>query len=366
MTNEENPTGWRRTILDDPYRERFLAKARALGIRFSEEAERKGSSPRWPSVSSLAPRLAAGLAIVVLAAASIFTYQGLKREIERQGARIAGLDEELSALSGKRALLQSRLAAETQSTASRESEIANLRNERVAAIARANDLEGQLTKAKTNTDALQVELAQSSVTTGDLQSRLQADERRLANSEAEAHDLRVESASHVDNTTALRTEVEQLSAQLKAARETDARDQQLLAAGKDIRDLMGARQLHVIDVFDANGEGNNSKVFGRVFYTEGKSLVFYAFNLGHAEGASGRVSYVAWGKQQDAATPARELGIFYVDNVNQQRWVLRFDNPMVLREISSVFVTIEHDNVSQRPTGQPLLYAYLHTPANHP
>lgn len=364
--NEGNSTEGRAMVLDDGYRERFLAKARELGIRFSAEAE-GGEASLWrPAVSSLAPKLAAGLAMMAVAAASILTYQGLQRRLEQQRGQAAGLDRELSVLSGKRDLLQSRLAAETQLIAALESETATARKQRAAAITRANELEGQLTEAKTNTEALRMELAKSKVRTGDLQSRLQADEARLADLGAEAHDLRLENAKHADNTAALRDQIEQLSAQLQAAQDTAARDQQLLAAGKDVRDLMGARKLHVIDVFDADGEGNNSKVFGRVFYTEGKSLVFYAFDLGNANRSNGQVSYVAWGEQPDPAVPARQLGIFYVDDINQRRWVLRFDNPKVLREINSVFVTTEYDSVSHRPTGPMLLHAFLHTPSNHP
>jgi hypothetical protein len=56
-------------------------------------------------------------------------------------------------------------------------------------------------------------------------------------------------------------------------------DRQLLSAGHDITDLMGARNLHIINVHDADGSGQDRKSFGRVFCTEGKSLIFYAFDL---------------------------------------------------------------------------------------
>jgi hypothetical protein len=40
---------------------------------------------------------------------------------------------------------------------------------------------------------------------------------------------------------------------------------------------MGARELHIVDVFDTDGKGRTKKPFGRAFYTQGKSLIFYEF-----------------------------------------------------------------------------------------
>jgi len=60
------------------------------------------------------------------------------------------------------------------------------------------------------------------------------------------------------------------------------------------------------------------------------------------------------------------LGIFYVDDQKQNRWVLKFDDPDVLTEIDSVFVTVEPPGGSAKPTGHKLLYAYLKANPNHP
>jgi hypothetical protein len=48
---------------------------------------------------------------------------------------------------------------------------------------------------------------------------------------------------------------------------------------------------------------------------------------------------------------AVSLGIFYVDDQKQNRWVLKFEDPRVLAEIESVFVTVEPQGGSARPTG---------------
>ena len=54
---------------------------------------------------------------------------------------------------------------------------------------------------------------------------------------------------------------------------------ELLAHDRDIRDLMGARDLYIAEVYDVAGTGETQKPYGRVFYTRGKSLIFYAYDL---------------------------------------------------------------------------------------
>jgi len=46
--------------------------------------------------------------------------------------------------------------------------------------------------------------------------------------------------------------------------------------------------------------------------------------------------------------------------------VLKFEEPRILAEIDSVFVTVEPPGGSARPTGHKLLYAYLKANPNHP
>jgi len=159
--------------------------------------------------------------------------------------------------------------------------------------------------------------------------------------------------------------IRELSEKLDAQTVIIERERQLLAAGKDIRDLMGARNLHIIDVFDVDGNGATRGRFGRVFYTEGKSLIFYAFELG-TERVSAYHSFQAWGWREPAGKTVQSLGIFSTDDKSQSRWVLKFDDPAVLAQIDSVFVTIEPTGGSRRPTGEKLLSAYLNGQANHP
>jgi hypothetical protein len=141
--------------------------------------------------------------------------------------------------------------------------------------------------------------------------------------------------------------------------------QELLEHDRDIRELMGARQLYMADVRDVSGAGTN-KTYGRVFYTKGKSLIFYAFDLDAQPRVQNASSFQAWGRKGPDKQQARSLGVFYEDNVSKKRWVLKADDPKTLVDIDAVFVTVEPNGGSQHPSGKQLLFAYLRISPNHP
>jgi len=165
----------------------------------------------------------------------------------------------------------------------------------------------------------------------------------------------------------LETQINQLSAQLRELDSASQRQEQYLASDRDIRELMGARQLYIADVFDIDPQGKTKKPFGRVFYTRGKSLIFYAFDLDQQPGYREAKAIQAWGRPGSTQATPVSLGVFYVDNESNRRWVLKSDDPKVLEEIDAVFVTLEPKGGSKKPTNKPFLLAYLHTaPPNHP
>jgi len=47
---------------------------------------------------------------------------------------------------------------------------------------------------------------------------------------------------------------------------------------------MGARELYVAEVSDVAGNGKTKKPFDACFYTKGKSLIFYAYDLDQQPG----------------------------------------------------------------------------------
>jgi hypothetical protein len=154
---------------------------------------------------------------------------------------------------------------------------------------------------------------------------------------------------------------------LRDRENTIDQQQELLAHDRDIRDLMGARDLYVAEVYDVERTGETKKAYGRVFYTRGKSLIFYAYDLDQQPGVKTASTFQAWGRRGPDWQEALNLGVFYVDNASRKRWVLRFDDPKALAQIDAVFVTVEPNGGSHKPTSKkPLLFAYLHIDPNHP
>jgi hypothetical protein len=141
---------------------------------------------------------------------------------------------------------------------------------------------------------------------------------------------------------------------------------QLLAHDRDIRELMGARDLYIAEVYDVAGTGETKKPYGRVFYTRGKSLIFYAYDLDRQTEAKKANTFQAWGRRGPDRQQAINLGIFYEDNDARKRWILKCDDPKTLAQIDGVFVTVEPNGGSHKPSGKSLLFAYLRIDPNHP
>jgi hypothetical protein len=146
----------------------------------------------------------------------------------------------------------------------------------------------------------------------------------------------------------------------------NAKQQVLLDHDRDIRELMGARDLYIAEVHDVAGTGETDKTYGRVFYTKGKSLIFYAYDLDQDADLKTASTFQAWGSRGIDKEQALSLGVFYEDNTSKKRWVLKFDDPKTLAKIDAVFVTVEPHGGSHHPSGKQLLFAYLRVNPNHP
>jgi hypothetical protein len=147
---------------------------------------------------------------------------------------------------------------------------------------------------------------------------------------------------------------------------TIADQQDLLAHDRDIRELMGSRNLYIVEVYDVAKTGQTNKPFGRVFYTKGKSLIFYAYDLDQQPGVKTASSFQVWGSASANQGRAVSLGVFFEDSVANKRWVLKAENAQSLEQIDAVFVTIEPKGGSQKPSGKPVLFASLKNSPNHP
>ena len=238
-------------------------------------------------------------------------------------------------------------------------------------------LRAQLEARLSEIDHLKTELAKSEKSRSlDEAQRVQffQDHQTLTQQlEAAQHDLedtreKLSSATSQENATnqALEQNVDQLNASVRERDQEVTRERQLLDKDRDIRELMGSRDLYIAEVYDVAKTGDTEKPFGRVFYTKGKSLIFYAYDLDQQPGLRDASTFQAWGRVGQDRDRAVNLGILYQDNANRKRWVVKSDNPRTLAEIDAVFVTVEPNGGSAHPSGKPLLFAYLKIQPNHP
>lgn len=118
---------------------------------------------------------------------------------------------------------------------------------------------------------------------------------------------------------------------------------------------------------DTDTGGATKKPFARAFYTEGKSLVYYAYDQSQRKADDAKFSYVAWGEHNGNKASINKIGLLFHDDQTQRRWSLNFADPEALAEIDSVFITLERtDEDVAQPKGKRMLTAYLGTPPNHP
>ena len=333
--------------------DRFVRRASAAGIAFSPAVTRLNSSP--------APYLSLGAVAGVLATLLIAFLYGspAPRPASQQGneQNTSQAQQQLEQLKGKNSALDTAVSQLQRSLSEQQRASENLRAQVARLTAAANN--------SRHDDALQAEIARSARVLEDTEARAKTQEKLLADTKAELARVTEAHASDQASMVADQVRINELSEQLKTTAANIDMDRQLASAGKDVRDLMGARQLHVVDVRDTLPNGKSGKAFGRVFLTEGKSLIFYAFDLTDAKRIDAKQTFQVWGQQEGKPGSPRSLGFLYVDDKAQRRWALKTEDPAAVREIDSVFVTLEPEGGAKKPSGQRLLYAYLGE-ANHP
>jgi hypothetical protein len=278
----------------------------------------------------------------------------LQTSLSNQGA----LEEQLSDAAHEREVTRAQIVQ-------RDKALSDLRQQlerQAAEMGQMKETQARLESELRNGESGKQDLVQQRA---ELEQKLQA-----AQSESQAlgrklDTLTRESVLQTASAKVLETKVSDLTRQLQE-RDTaiDQRDQ-LLAHDRDIRDLMGARDLYVAEVYDVGDNGATKKPYGRVFYTKGKSLIFYAYDLDQ-QGIKQASTFQAWGRRGPDRQQALNLGIFYEDNASKKRWVLKLDDPKTLAQIDAVFVTLEPNGRSDKPSGKPLLFAYLRVDPNHP
>jgi len=199
-----------------------------------------------------------------------------------------------------------------------------------------------------------------------LSQKLDAAEASLQKTQIQLASLERQRADEQARADSLSAQVNDLHAELHERQETMNKDEELLAHDRDVRELIGARDLYIAEIYNVASDGVTQKPYGRVFYTKGKSLIFYAYDLDKEPGVRTASTFQAWGKHGPDRQEALNLGIFYEDSAAKKRWVLKFDNPKTLEQIDAVFVTVEPSGGSSKPSGSPLLFTYLKIGPNHP
>lgn len=234
-------------------------------------------------------------------------------------------------------------------------------------------LEGKLKQAKANSSAAQATIDDL---TGRLRSqedtnlRLKAEQaqfaEQLATLRADAVVARatvMTAASTTAHVASLQQEVQGLRSELEQQTRDMAERTELLSHDRDIRDLIGARDLLITEIYDVSKTGARNKPFGRIFYTKDKSLIFYGYDLDKQMGLKREAAFQAWGSNGDGQNVS--LGLFYQDD-SKKRWILKFNDAKTLAHLNSVFVTVEPEGGSAKPTGKPMLMALLRIEPNHP
>ena len=274
---------------------------------------------------------------------------------------VSSLEAQVSDAGHDRVLLEAKLAEDAK-------QIAGLRRQLSDQINMVNSLKPSGSKALPSVENGQ----QANKSETSRSGELQAAQTRLVELQKKVDAATAERDENARQAGALEVRVNELTQLVRAREQTldekdaeVAKQQELLEHDRDIRELMGARELYMADVFDVSGKGTDS-TYGRVFYTRGKRLIFYAFDLDTQPGVQNASTFQAWGRKGPDKQQARSLGIFYEDNASKKRWILKAEDPKALADIDAVFVTVEPHGGSQRPTGKQLLFAYLRINPNHP
>ncbi len=200
-----------------------------------------------------------------------------------------------------------------------------------------------------------------------LRGELQVTRATQVKAEEALQRLKSERESEQSAIQAQNREIRSLNERLQEQSSLKERDQDVLAAETKLRELVGARNLHIVDVYDTDANGRTKKAVGRVFYTQGQSLVFYAYDLFTNRYEAGKYAYYVWGHKEGNDESVRNLGTLDADDVSQKRWMLKVNDAKALSNIDRVFVTLEQNGkLDLRPHGKKILSAYLGSPVNHP
>jgi len=248
------------------------------GRRFTYRPSRIPWNELWMPVAACA-LLAIALGIV--------TYRsGLKRgadSAQKQTVATAqsatSLEDQISDFGYERAQLLAKLAADDRAIKDLKQEVAE-QNAEIKQFKPTHDSASARTQSGTQPAA--------SVAAGNSRrdAELAAAQTNLLQLQAKVDALSQEREDAAQHVLVLEAKVDELTQRVRDREQALDQDQgevakqsELLEKDRDIRELMGARELYIAEVHDVGGNGHADKTYGRIFYTKGKSLIFYAYDL---------------------------------------------------------------------------------------
>jgi hypothetical protein len=323
------------------------------------------SESTWRNVWML---YAAG--ILLFCALSFFAYRvGMQRAIAKlpqsqptkQEAIPAqeSLEEQLSDAGHDRAVANAEIIQRDKMIADLRRQLARQSSEIDEMRAAQNQLESSLRAG----DASRQDLSQEK---NQLTEKLESARSNSRSLQEKLDSLAQQSTQDAARAKASEAKVSDLTRELQEQQGALQQRDELLAHDRDIRDVIGARDLYIAEIYDVAGTGETKKPYGRVFYTRGKSLIFYAYDLDQETELKRARTFQAWGRRGPDRQQAINLGVLYEDNATRKRWILKCDDPKTLTQIDAVFVTVEPKGGSHKPTSKTLLFASLKIDPNHP
>jgi hypothetical protein len=347
-------------------RTKILATLQDAGANFSKPVRDKIAAPQnklryFAGLQSPAPLWAA--AALVLFAAFLGFEIGTHKHVSKENANNAAIR---SVETPTAQHPDASFTSKAQSDAPTAQHLQNDLDQRLTAS------ESARTKALADIQSLRqdiVGLQSSRDKDADQIARLKAhseqDQSAAISAQAQIRSLKEAEDSKTADLVATEIQIRDLEGKLADQRASADRERALteVSSSSEMRDVIASRNLHIIDVADVAYSGVQ-KPFGRIFYTEGKSLIFYAYDL---SGAKGTKTFYAWGHREGDTNSTRVLGSLRLDDPAQGRWVFKSNDAKVLAQIDSVYVTLEPTTKpGEKPKGQKILTAFLGTPANHP
>ena len=272
-----------------------------------------------------------------------------------------------------RSVTISTAASSSDTAANRVSEVESLTRQLRATEARLSSLSETSTKRQRELDELELEKKGLTEQLGRLQKSVDESAKESDTARAEIAQLKsdlaqVQSKEEAGRNASLVTEAE--LRRLRSTAEQQSRQleemRRLNVAEHSARDLIGSRNLHVVDFQGWDENGKPQREFGRLLYAEGSCLEFYAFDLDNPQRPKNKAAFYVWAKTRNSTQPV-PLGKLNFDSTTDNRWSLKVNDRQALLGIRSVFVTVEPEGTpASEPSGKTIFSASLDRRANHP